>query len=267
MAIGRVAGWNRLKSTMFDMRRASGGYVFTGRGFGHGVGLCVLGAGARAAAGASADEILRFYYPALRVQTMTPLALTSAAAKPTAPSTPPPTAGRSADVMMALPAGEESERATVMQMVRRARDEVASRTGAAAPPAIRVTVHPSVEAFGRATGQPWWVSGATDRTTIDLLPLTLLVQRGQLERTIRHEVAHVLLDPVLQGRPMWVREGAAFYYADPSPGRERPAKVSCPRDEEFLRPVSAGAHRDAYARAEACFRRQVMDGKSWREVR
>ncbi len=265
-AIGRVAGWNRLKSTMFEMRRASSGYVFTGRGFGHGVGLCVLGAGARASAGASANEILRFYYPALRVQTFSPIALTSAASKPVTPAAATPAAAKSADVMMALPAGEESERGSVVQLVRRARDEVAAQTGVAAPPAIRVTVHPSVEAFGRATGQPWWVSGATDRDGIDLLPLTLLAQRGQLERTIRHEVAHVLLDGALQARPMWVREGAAFYFADPSP-RERPARVDCPKDEEFLRPVSAGTHRDAYARAEACFRRQVMDGRSWREVK
>ena len=57
-----------------------------------------------------------------------------------------------------------------------------------------MTVHPTVEAFARATGQPWWVSGATDGTNIDLLPLTILRQRGQLERTIRHEVAHVLVD-------------------------------------------------------------------------
>ena len=28
---------------------------------------------------------------------------------------------------------------------------------------------------------------------------------------------------------------------------------SCPTDAELLRPVSAGAQRDAYARAEACF--------------
>jgi stage II sporulation protein D len=68
MAVGRVAGPQRLKSTSFDLRRTAGGYTFAGRGFGHGVGLCVIGAGRRAAAGASADEILGFYYPGLRIE-------------------------------------------------------------------------------------------------------------------------------------------------------------------------------------------------------
>ena len=55
MAVGRVAGWQLIKSTAFDVRRTGSGYRFRGRGFGHGVGLCVIGAGNRAAAGASAE--------------------------------------------------------------------------------------------------------------------------------------------------------------------------------------------------------------------
>ncbi len=262
LAIGRVVGWRHLKSTMFQMRRTSSGYTFTGRGFGHGVGLCVIGAGRRAANGATMEEILRFYYPGLRVEQYVPTAVTTTtAAKPAAPA---PT--RAADVLLALPGSEEGERGLMAGIVRRARDEIAANTGVPVPPAIRVTVHPSVESFGRATGQPWWVSGATDQTAIDLVPVTLLQQRGQLERTVRHEVAHVLLDETLRTKPMWVREGAAFYFADPSVP-PRPGKVSCPKDAEFLRPISAGAHRDAYARAEACFRHQILEGKSWRDIK
>jgi SpoIID/LytB domain protein len=265
LAVGRVVGWRHLKSTMFQMRRTSSGYTFTGRGFGHGVGLCVIGAGNRAANGATTEEILRFYYPGLRVEQYAPTAVTTAttttAAKPAAPA---PT--RAADVLLALPGNEEGERSLIAGIVRRARDEIAVNTGVPVPAVIRVTVHPSVESFGRATGQPWWVSGATDQTAIDLLPVTLLQQRGQLERTVRHEVAHVLLDETLRTKPMWVREGAAFYFADPS-APPRPGKVSCPKDPEFLRPISAGAHRDAYARAEACFRRQILEGKSWRDIK
>src|SRR4029079_12545001 len=118
-----------------------------------------------------------------------------------------------------------------------------------------------VDSFGRATGQPWWVSGATDGAAIDLLPLTVLHQRGQLDRTIRHEIAHALLDGELEKRPMWVREGAAAYYANPASAKApKPAKVLCPTDNELLRPVSAGAQREAYARAEACFARAIADG-------
>ncbi len=67
MAVGRVAGWQAIKSTAFEIDRTSSGYRFKGRGFGHGVGLCVIGAGRRAATGASVDQILKFYYPGLAV--------------------------------------------------------------------------------------------------------------------------------------------------------------------------------------------------------
>ena len=133
---------------------------------------------------------------------------------------------------------------------------------------MRVTVHPTVDSFGRATGQPWWVSGATEGSSIDLLPLTVLRQQGQLDRTVRHEVAHALLDGALAKRPMWVREGAAAYFAAPAATRQgRPDRVPCPSDIELLRPISAGAQRDAYARAEACFAREIADGKRWDQVR
>ena len=157
--------------------------------------------------------------------------------------------------------GPKKERATVLSVIRRSRDEIAKSTGVEVPARLRVTVHPSVESFGRTTGQPWWVSGATDGASIELLPLTILRQQGQLDRTIRHEVTHALLDGALAKRPMWVREGAAAYYSRPADARlTTPDRVSCPGDNEFLRALTAGAQRDAYARAEACFARHA-DGK------
>ena len=124
-----------------------------------------------------------------------------------------------------------------------------------------------VDSFNRTTGQPWWVSGATDGAEIDLLPITVLRQQGQLERTIRHEVTHALLDAALAQRPMWVREGAAAYFARPDAASLKPTRVPCPTDLELTRPLSAGSQRDAYARAEACFARAIADGKKWSEVR
>ena len=67
MAVGRIAGWQSIKSTAFDLDRTSSGYRFKGRGFGHGVGLCVIGAGRRASKGATAEEILKFYFPGLAI--------------------------------------------------------------------------------------------------------------------------------------------------------------------------------------------------------
>lgn len=225
MAVGRVAGWQSIKSTSFEIDRTSSGYRFRGVGFGHGVGLCVVGAGRRASRGATSGDILKFYFPGLTIGGVSgsvgSTTLTSAFPEmPRPPATPPPSAIPSppkssppaaADVALALPAAEEGERPALLSLIRRSRDEVAKATGVAIPARLRITVHSNVESFGRVTGQPWWVSGATDGGAIELLPVTVLRQQGQLERTIRHEVTHALLDGALAQRPMWVREGAAAY--------------------------------------------------------
>jgi SpoIID/LytB domain protein len=263
MAVGRVAGGQSIKSTSFEIDRTRTGYRFEGRGYGHGVGLCVIGAGRRAAKGASADQILKFYFPGLTVGRL-PAAMSSS--KPAAPAAPAALVAPAKDIALALPGNEEGERQELVSLIRRSRDEIAHATGIRAPAHLRVTVHPSVESFGRATGQPWWVPGATDGAAIDLLPIAILRQQGQLDRTIRHEVTHALLDAALSKRPMWVREGAALYFARSQPPA-KPDRVECPGDAELTRPVSAGAQRDAYARAEACFAREIASGKRWNEIR
>jgi stage II sporulation protein D len=59
----RAFGWNTLKSTAFDLRFAQNYYIFTGRGLGHGLGLCQYGAMSMAQQGYSYREILRHYFP------------------------------------------------------------------------------------------------------------------------------------------------------------------------------------------------------------
>jgi len=85
-----------------------------------------------------------------------------------------------------------------------------------------------------------------------------------------------MVDSALEKRSAWVREGAAVHFSggQPTPGETidrraaRPElRAPCPSDNELLYPVSVGALRDAYARAAACFARQIMAGKSWRDVR
>jgi SpoIID/LytB domain protein len=242
--VGRVLGWQVLKSTLFEVTRTGEGYRFNGRGFGHGVGLCVLGAGRRAASGATVEHILAFYFPGLTIGPV----------------------GQD-EVALALPAEEESERQMVLSMVRRSRDEVAKAASVGPPPQIRVTVHPTVESFTRATGQPWFAAGATSGTTIHLLPIAILEKQGQLDRVIRHEVAHVLLDSSLSDRPLWVREGAARYFAGQAAATKASSPVSCPTDQELRRAADAAAQRRAYERAEACFAHAIRRGTAWRDVR
>ncbi len=60
----RIAiGANRLKSTLIDDIEVDDGHVtFTGRGFGHGVGMSQWGAYAMAEQGQSAEDIIRHYF-------------------------------------------------------------------------------------------------------------------------------------------------------------------------------------------------------------
>lgn len=51
-----------LKSTLFDVRRDGATFVFSGAGFGHGVGMCQLGAIGMAEAGKTHEQILAHYY-------------------------------------------------------------------------------------------------------------------------------------------------------------------------------------------------------------
>ena len=59
----RVVGYDTLKSTLFAVAIDGDVAHFAGRGYGHGVGLCQWGAKGMAEQGASAAQILAFYYP------------------------------------------------------------------------------------------------------------------------------------------------------------------------------------------------------------
>jgi len=61
--VGRVLGWNLLKSSRFEVSRSGANFVFRGSGFGHGLGLCQEGAHVMAARGASYQRILEKYFP------------------------------------------------------------------------------------------------------------------------------------------------------------------------------------------------------------
>jgi len=62
-ALSRAFGPRAIRSTRFDIRRTGATFTFSGRGFGHGVGLCQAGALARLHAGASPADVIRHYYP------------------------------------------------------------------------------------------------------------------------------------------------------------------------------------------------------------
>jgi stage II sporulation protein D len=61
--LSRAFGGRTIRSTWFDLARTDGAYAFTGRGYGHGVGLCQAGALARLKTGATPFDVIGRYYP------------------------------------------------------------------------------------------------------------------------------------------------------------------------------------------------------------
>ncbi len=66
----QIIGYEKLPSLLFDVSVRSGVAVFTGRGSGHGVGLCQWGARERARRGEHYREILAHYYPGAEIRRM-----------------------------------------------------------------------------------------------------------------------------------------------------------------------------------------------------
>lgn len=65
--LNRVAGDRAIRSTKFTVSRSSSAFTFDGSGWGHGVGLCQIGAAARARRGDSLQTILTIYFPGARL--------------------------------------------------------------------------------------------------------------------------------------------------------------------------------------------------------
>ena len=61
--LGRILGWNFIPGYNYAVKRESGHIVIHGRGEGHGIGLCQLGANALGSSGADHRRILNYYYP------------------------------------------------------------------------------------------------------------------------------------------------------------------------------------------------------------
>jgi SpoIID/LytB domain protein len=67
-----AVGFNRLRSTwvteILALQSSPPSFRFRGRGWGHGVGLCQIGARGLANEGKDAQAILRHYYPGTRLE-------------------------------------------------------------------------------------------------------------------------------------------------------------------------------------------------------
>ena len=285
LALGSTA----LRSTAFTLTRSGDRLTFTGRGYGHGVGMCVIGAGRRAARGESATQILSRYYPGLALEDVSRVvrAVAPREASPPAPSpkaasaspvppvlpvppVPPVPIGAAGAakppgfVRALVPSGSRVAAVDLERLAGNAQARMAQRLGVTVP-SLTIRLHGSIDAFRRATGQPWWVSAVVRGGEIDLAPAAVLDQRDGVERTVERAVAEALVAPALGDRHAWVRVGAARYFT----GGERPGdgRVRCPADADLTASVSAAAQREAESRAEACFAQAIAREGDWREIR
>ena len=67
LAIRRALSDSHLKSSAFDVIREGSDFILKGYGWGHGVGLCQIGAAVMASKGWKAEDILEYYYPGAQI--------------------------------------------------------------------------------------------------------------------------------------------------------------------------------------------------------
>lgn len=277
-ALGAV----RLRSTAFTMTRAGETLRFTGRGYGHGVGLCVIGAGRRATRGESLGAILGQYFPGLVVSRLdgqsarlampVPPALRPSPPAAAAPvAVPAPAAAavapRSSGITVRVPRGSTVAAADIERIAVAAHRDLSRLLGTSEAP-VEIELHDTLDGFRLATGRPWWVSAVVVGTSVDLAPLPVLQQRDGLDLSIRMAIAERLMSSALEGRPAWVRLGAARYFSHPVPPAAPAKQPRCPADAELTLAVSAAAQREAESRAEQCFARAYEKRRrDWRSVR
>jgi SpoIID/LytB domain protein len=63
LEIRKILSESHLKSSAFDVEMTEDEVILHGKGWGHGVGLCQIGAAVRASEGYTYEEILKHYYP------------------------------------------------------------------------------------------------------------------------------------------------------------------------------------------------------------
>jgi stage II sporulation protein D len=68
--LAETFGARSIRSTWFDVSRRGQTFEFSGRGFGHGVGLCQAGALARVRAGQKVPKVLQTYFPGTKIVTL-----------------------------------------------------------------------------------------------------------------------------------------------------------------------------------------------------
>jgi hypothetical protein len=151
----------------------------------------------------------------------------------------------------------------VLTILENARADYLRRAGnPSGPPVLDIRINESTGDFTGRTGQPWWAAAATKGNKIELQPVAILKRRGVLNTTLKHELAHVIIDLISRDRaPRWLEEGFAIYLAGEgamySHGRrgmlsddELEKRLERPRSQDDMR----ASYADAYLKVKEMIR-------------
>ena len=234
-AVNRVFGGNHIRSDLYDLRNVGGKILFSGRGAGHGVGLCQAGAEEMARQGKTYMEILSFYYPGTQVTV-------------SEKETWQKRSDERFDLISTDPEGDSSIFPVAERLLREAEDNVGWRL----PFRIRLQVFSTLDGYRNTTGQPGSAAASTRGQTIRLQPLADLRKRLILDSTLRHELYHLLIEThAARSVPLWVREGLTLYLSNPGVPETSPSPMTVAEIEQMLKHGDTREHTErAYASAQ-----------------
>ena len=241
-AVDRQLGWGEIKSNLYTVGRSGDHLVFTGRGLGHGVGLCQAGADAMGGLGISYKKILAQYFAGAAVVQLPSLMSSDPVAS-------------SEHFELVFPEAQRPWVSESLGELERSKKELTIPADAW-PAKVRVQTWERTADFVQATGEPGWVAGTNDGKSLFLQPLRTLAAKGILKSTLRHELAHVAIHRLsAPGVPPWFEEGLVLFLTG-----ERttvaPHQVSSRRTlgEAIAHSRSEAEMHEAYARASLLVR-------------
>ncbi len=233
-AIGRAFGWNQVRSDLYEVETTRESVIFTGRGSGHGVGLCQAGAEEMAREAQSYQQILSFYYPGTSLGT---------SAKGLAWQK---REGGHLEMLSSQP----DQDAEVLRSAAAILPALESELGWKLDFKPQLKVYPTLDAYRDATGQAGWIAAFTRGRTISLQPLAVLEKKSILESTLRHEFTHLLIEARAHaGTPLWFREGLVLYFADVKHSFEPVQMTEAEIERAFAHPEDRHGLEQAYAAA------------------
>jgi stage II sporulation protein D len=235
LAIGRALGWDKVRSDLYQLEDLGDRVSFRGRGQGHGVGLCQVGADNMGQQGHSYHEILALYYPGT-----TPGLNPQGLAWEKLP-------GESLDLITT----HKEDAAVLLPSAERALRLAIQKTGWEIRVRPQVKVYPTIAIYRDSTGAPGWIAASTLGNVIRLQPIGTLQSSHALDSTLRHEFLHLLIESHAHpGTPLWLREGLAIYLS--SPGPVKPVQINVAALERRLQSLrSEQEMRVAYRESAA----------------